>query len=87
MDIIKVAPSVLDLGLRENVVQLEYGRNLYVTRCTKCHNALRITRYSKVKWDVTLPEMTIKSKFSEEQTQAVTAYIQAVLLSSAAATK
>ncbi len=87
MDIIKVAPSVLDLGLRENVVQLEYGRNLYVTRCTKCHNALRITRYSKVKWGVTLPEMTIKSKFSEEQTQAVTAYIQAVLLSSAAATK
>ena len=87
MDIIKVAPSVLDLGLRENVVQLEYGRKSYVTRCTKCHNALRITRYSKVKWDVTLPEMTIKSKFSEEQTQAVTAYIQAVLLSSTATTK
>ena len=86
MDTTKVAPTVHDLALTENVAQLEYGRELYVTRCTKCHNALRVTRYTKGEWDGILPEMTIESKFSEEQKQAVTAYIHAVLLSSATTT-
>jgi hypothetical protein len=86
MDTTKVAPKVQDLAFRDNVAHLEYGRELYVTRCTKCHNALRITRYTKGDWEDILPEMTFKSKFSEEQKQAVTAYIHAVLLSSTATT-
>ena len=82
METSKVAPAVLSLGVVSNVEQLEFGRDLYVTRCTKCHNALRITRYSQSQWAETLPEMTFKSKFTTQQTQAVAAYIQAVLLSS-----
>ena len=75
----KVAPFVQDLTVTTNTSLLEQGRNLYVTRCSKCHNALRITRYSKPQWLETLPIMTKKSKFTLEQTQAVTTYIQAVL--------
>ena len=86
METTKVAPSVLSLGVTDNLEQLEHGRDLYVTRCTKCHNALRITRYSKSQWEETLPEMTFKSKFTPQQIQAVTAYIETVLLSSATTT-
>jgi hypothetical protein len=85
MEIHKVAPSVQDLSVKENVLQLTQGRNLYITRCTKCHNALRITRYSKQQWEETLPIMTKKSKFTPEETRAVSAYIQAVLDSSTSA--
>lgn len=85
METSKVAPSLVNLGVTSNLAQLEYGRDLYVTRCTKCHNALRITRYSQLQWAETLPEMTFKSKFTVQQTKAVTAYIQAVLLSSTTA--
>ena len=64
MDSAKVAPLVLDLGTMKNVEQLESGRKLYITRCTKCHNALRVTRYSQEEWSETLPIMTRKSKFN-----------------------
>ncbi len=86
VDASKVAPFVDNLGVVDNVLQLKYGRELYVTRCSKCHNALRITRYTKSQWTDMLPEMIFKSKFTNEQTQAVTAYIQAVLQSSSTIT-
>jgi hypothetical protein len=79
MDTVKVAPHVVDLGTLDNIDQLELGRKLYVTRCTKCHNALRITRFSQEEWSETLPVMIRKSKFTPQQTLDVTAYIQAVL--------
>ena len=86
MDASKVAPFVDNLSAVDNVLQLKYGRELYVTKCTKCHNALRITRYTKSQWADTLPEMIDEAKFTNEQSQAVTAYIKAVLQSSSTVT-
>lgn len=79
MDTSKVAPSIQDLQVTENVALISEGRNLYITKCSKCHNALRISRYSELQWNEILPGMTKKSKFSVEETKAVTAYIQVVL--------
>ena len=82
MDVKKVAPKVDTLGLLQNIALLEQGRDIYINRCTKCHNAVRITRYPMKQWqDKILPEMILESRLSPAQSKAVTAYVLAVLLS------
>ena len=82
MDVTKVAPKVDTLGLQQNIALLEQGRDIYINRCTKCHNAVRITRYPVKQWqDKILPEMILESRLSPAQSKAVTAYVRAVLLS------
>jgi len=82
MDVTKVAPKVDTLGLQPNITLLEQGRDIYINRCTKCHNAVRITRYPMKQWqDKILPEMILESRLSPAQSKAVTAYVRAVLLS------
>ena len=80
MDATKVAPRVADLGVSHNVEMLESGRHIYLQRCTKCHNAVRITRYPLQEWqDEILPDMSRESKLSVAQEKALTAYIEAVI--------
>ena len=82
MDVTKVAPKVDTLGLQQNIALLEQGRDIYINRCTKCHNAVRITRYPMKQWqDKILLEMILESRLSPAQSKAVTAYVLAVLLS------
>jgi len=82
MDVTKVAPKVNTLGLQQNIALLEQGRDVYINRCTKCHNAVRISRYPLKQWeDKILPEMILESRLSPAQSEAVTAYVRAVLLS------
>ena len=80
MDATKIAPKIADLGIGLNVEMLELGRYIYLNRCTKCHNAVQITRYSLQEWqDEILPDMSRESKLSVSQEKAVTAYIEAVI--------
>lgn len=80
MDATKIAPKISDLGIGLDVELLETGRHIYLNRCTKCHNAIRVTRYSLQEWknDI-LPDMSRESKLSVAQDKAVTAYIEAVI--------
>ena len=82
MDATKVAPNVAGLGVTTNLAMLEDGREIYLTRCAKCHNAIRITRHTILQWknDI-LPEMFRQTKLQAAQKEAVTAYIEAVLSS------
>jgi hypothetical protein len=82
MDGLKVAPTVQELGATTEIVQLEEGRRIYIHNCTKCHNALRITRYTQQEWDGILPDMIRKSKLSSTQALHVRTYIHAVLQTS-----
>ena len=83
MDVTKVAPKVDTLGLEHNIALLEQGRDIYINGCTKCHNAVRITRYPMKQWEEEiLPEMILETRLSPAQAEAVTAYVRAVLLSS-----
>ena len=81
MDATKVAPKVATLGQQENIPLLEKGREIYLNRCTKCHNAVRISRYSRERWQVILPEMIEDSRLTLSQEEAVRVYIEAVLAS------
>lgn len=79
MDSTKVAPKINELGVTTNLESLTLGRSVYINKCTKCHNALRITRYSNPHWDEILPEMIYKAKLSKNEANAVTDYIRIVL--------
>ena len=82
MDGLKVAPTVQELGVTTDIALLEKGRKIYVHSCTKCHNALRITRFTQEEWDGILPDMILESGLSSAQGMHVDAYIKAVLRSS-----
>ena len=79
MDSISVAPKIAELGTVSNAIRLERGRAVYITSCSRCHNAVRITRFTQSKWDGILPEMIEKSKLNSSDSVAVTAYIRKVL--------
>ena len=79
-----IAPPVA--GLRGGGgAQVEEGRRLYLTTCTKCHSAEPVRDYSAAQWATILPDMAEESHFTEAQTAAVAAYIRAVLATPPAA--
>ena len=59
--------------------QLEQGRVIYITKCTKCHSAEPVSRYSPQRWKEIIPEMAGEAKLGGTETEAVRAYVFAVL--------
>jgi mono/diheme cytochrome c family protein len=57
--------------------QLLRGRDLYLTRCAKCHRLEPIGRYSEPKWEEILPDMAHESKLKPEQLADLRAYVLA----------
>jgi cytochrome c len=83
LDATKIAPQVSSLNIIDNMEALERGRNIYLTTCTKCHNALRITRYSQQQWrDEILPSMSEESSLTSKEQMELTLYVNAVLANS-----
>ena len=80
LDTSKIAPPVVQLGAVENVELLEVGREVYINKCTKCHNAVRISRFSRWEWDTEiLPDMIDEATLDSHEVTAITAYVHAVL--------
>ncbi len=80
----QAAPPVAMLGLTtttSKLASLEQGRNIYITRCAKCHSVEPVQKYSLARWKEILPEMSIKSKLGQQDAIAVSAYVMAVLKS------
>ena len=76
-----VAPPVtaaLAASARTDVGELEHGRVIYTTRCTECHNAERIGRYSRREWVDILERMSGEANLNVAQDRAVRAYVMAL---------
>jgi mono/diheme cytochrome c family protein len=59
---------------------LSHGREIYVTKCAKCHKVEPVRDYSRAKWEhEILPDMAEESKLSAADTAAVRAYVMAAL--------
>jgi mono/diheme cytochrome c family protein len=58
---------------------LEQGRNIYITKCAKCHSPEPVRNYSAARWTTIIPDMARETKLSSPETQAVTSYVLAVL--------
>ena len=61
--------------------QLNLGRQLYITRCTKCHSPEPILKYSASKWEEIVADMAEETKLTARETAAVRDYVMAVLAS------
>ena len=66
--------------------QLLLGREIYITKCAKCHSVEPVTRYPLAQWEhEILPEMNEETNLNAEEAAAVRAYVLAVLKSQPAA--
>ncbi len=76
-----VAPAVtpaMAASARTDIGVLELGRLIYTTRCTECHNAERVGRYSRSEWMGILPRMAVDARLNDAQDRAVRAYVMAL---------
>jgi mono/diheme cytochrome c family protein len=72
------APPVA--ALPGSSAQMSHGREIYVTKCAKCHKVEPVRNYSRAKWEQEiLPDMAEETKLSAADTAAVRAYVMAVL--------
>ncbi len=81
----QAAPPVatLPLAVRAgSASQLEQGREIYVTKCAKCHQVEPIRNYPRSQWEhEILPDMAEETKLSAGEAAAVRAYVMSVLSS------
>jgi mono/diheme cytochrome c family protein len=72
-------PAALPFSGGARLGQLERGRELYVTKCARCHSVEPVTRYSAQEWREIVPDMARKAKLGPADEAAVEAYVFAVL--------
>ena len=76
----QIAPPVAVVTARPSG-HLALGRDLYLTKCTKCHSPEPILRYSASEWETIAAEMAVETKLTDNETAAVRDYVMAVLAS------
>ena len=74
----QAAPPVAQLGGADHS-QLYMGREIYITRCAKCHSVEPVTKYSLQHWVDIMPKMARKTHLNEAETAAVLAYVTKVI--------
>lgn len=61
--------------------EVKRGREIYLSKCIKCHAVRRVRKYSAERWDGLLAKMSVKAKLDEGEESAVGAYVYSVLAS------
>lgn len=74
----QIAPPVSVVVTHPND-KLSLGRELYVTKCAKCHAPEPILEYSASKWEEIVADMAEETKLTDHETSAVHDYVMAVL--------
>lgn len=74
----QLAPPVTALAVRPSA-SLDLGREIYITRCTKCHAPDPVLKHSKHEWEKIIVEMAEETKLTPAETSAVRSYVMAVL--------
>ena len=76
------APTVAMLAVSTpSPRELGAGREIYVTKCARCHSVESVRKYSPAQWDEIMPDMAEKTKLYPAAAAAVNAYVRAVLRS------
>lgn len=74
----QLAPPVTALAVRPSA-SLNLGREIYITRCTKCHAPDPVLKHSKSEWEKIIVDMAEETKLTPAETSAVRSYVMAVL--------
>lgn len=76
----ELAPRVETLAAEPGrAAQLDRGREIYVTKCAKCHSPEPVLKYSAAHWREIIVEMSEETKLDAAETEALRAYVFAVL--------
>ena len=59
------------------MTMMDNGKNVFVTKCGKCHALKNTGDYTANQWDGILKAMAPKAKLSGDETRQVEAYIKA----------
>jgi len=72
-----VSEVVSGIGLAPGVTgqSLEQGRQVYLSRCAKCHSIEPVNRYSDRRWKEIMEEMAVESRLGDQQKTDVLAYV------------
>ena len=82
MTLEQAAPPVGLLGVGQQGSEhgkLALGRDIYITRCAKCHAVEPVTKYPLAHWQEVIDEMAGKTHLNANETQAVLAYVTQVI--------
>ena len=72
-----VTPALVTASGGKSAVTLAVGRELFAGRCTTCHSADPIGKYSVAKWREIVGDMSHRAKLDASQLAALLAYITA----------
>lgn len=76
----QIAPPVSALGVpAAQATRIAEGRDIYVTRCAKCHAPEPVTDFTAAEWTTILADMAEETNLDEQETRAVRDYVMAVL--------
>ena len=56
---------------------MDHGKNIFITKCTKCHAAKNAGDYTSSQWDNILKTMSSRAKLSGDEEKQLSAYIKA----------
>jgi hypothetical protein len=74
----KAAPTTaVPAAAAPDAALVEAGKNVYATKCTKCHAAKVVENYTAEKWVGILAAMIPKAKLDDTETAQVTAFVNA----------
>ena len=62
---------------REQHLDLEHGRSVYIQTCAGCHQLHPPSKYTAAEWDKFFPEMVQKTKLESLDSATVLAYLKA----------
>jgi mono/diheme cytochrome c family protein len=76
-----VTPALISAGAKAGATaaDLEAGRRIYAGKCTACHSAEPVGRYSSQEWPGILASMSARSKLGATERGQLRAYVFAVL--------
>lgn len=69
----EMAPTPVGTGPRS--AQLQRGREIYITKCARCHSVEPVGKYTAAHWREIMPEMIEETNLNSEDAAAVNAYI------------
>ena len=77
----EVGASTISAGAARGyaAADLKLGRELFLDRCTECHEERRPGDFTEEEWKDILPPMSRRAKLSSEQARCVEAYILSVM--------
>lgn len=70
-------PTVEDAQKNNTTVDtLTLGRELYINRCSNCHNLYQPSSYTKEEWKKIIDAMQKRAKINDKQKESIYTYVQ-----------